>query len=295
MRAPGEAAHLIRSAAVIDLVVQAPAIGTAALKSIVALAGARGLLEIDGGAQEAFRLPRIQSRSGVAEFCESAQFDYAFVRDDWTRDRVRVVALDMDSTLITIECIDEIADFLGIKAQVAATAASAMRGEIEFRESLARRLALLAGAPASVLERVYAERLSLSPGAQRMLAGFKDAGARTLLVSSGFTFFTDRLRSSLGFDEALGNVLEIDGGVLTGRLAGAIVDERAKAERVASMRTRYANGGGLVVVIGDGANDVAMLEHADVSVAYRAKPVVRERASCAVNHCGLDAVLNLFA
>jgi phosphoserine phosphatase len=279
---------------VTDLVVQAPTIETAQLKSIVALAGARGLLEIDGGEQQAYRLPRIQSRSGVAEFCIAAQLDHAFVPENWTRDRVRVVALDMDSTLITIECIDEIADFLGIKVQVAAITASAMRGEIEFRESLVRRVALLAGVPASVLERVYVERVRLSPGAERMLAGFKAVGARTMLVSSGFTFFTDRLRSRLDFDESIGNVLEIADGVLTGRICGAIVDQRTKAHRVAAMRARQARDG-LVVVIGDGANDVAMLEQADLSIAYRAKPIVRERASCVVNHCGLDAVLNLFA
>jgi phosphoserine phosphatase len=280
---------------VTDLVVQAPAIGTAELKSIVALAGARGLLEIDGGAQQAYRLPRIQSRSEVARFCAAAEFDYAFVPDEWTRDRVRVVALDMDSTLIAIECIDEIADLLGIKPEVAAITARAMRGEIEFRESLVRRVALLEGLPASALDRIYSERLRLSPGAERMLAGFKAFGARTMLVSSGFTYFTDRLRARLDFDESVANVLEIADGALTGRICGAIVDEQTKAQRLAAMRARYAGDGGLVVAIGDGANDLPMLEQADLSVAYRAKPIVRERATCAVDYCGLDAVLNLFA
>jgi len=280
---------------VTDLVVQAPAIGTAELKSIVALAGARGLFEIDGGAQQAYRLPRIQSCSGVAQFCAAAEFDYAFVPDEWTRDRVRVVALDMDSTLITIECIDEIADVLGIKSQVAAITARAMRGEIEFRDSLVRRVALLEGLPASALDRIYSERLRLSPGAERMLAGFKGLDARTMLVSSGFTYFTDRLRARLDFDESVANVLEIADGAVTGRISGAIVDEQTKAQRLAAMRARFASDGGLVVAIGDGANDLPMLKQADLSVAYRAKPIVREQATCALDYCGLDAVLNLFA
>jgi len=279
---------------VTDLVLQAPVIGTAELKAIVALAGARGLFELDGGGQQAYRLPRIQARAGVAEFCAAAKIDWAFVPADWTRDRVRVVAMDMDSTLITIECIDEIADLLGIKPQVAAITASAMRGEIDFRESLTRRVALLAGLPLSALDRVYTERLRLSPGAERMLAGFKAVGARTLLVSGGFTFFTDRLQSRLAFDESVANVLEIADGALTGRIAGPIVDAQVKAQRLHEMRERYAGNDGLVVAIGDGANDLPMLQQAHLSVAYHAKPIVREQASCAINYCGLDAVLNLF-
>src|SRR6266542_3643997 len=266
---------------VTDLVLQAPVIGTAELKAIVALAGARGLFELDGGGQQAYRLPRIQARAGVAEFCAAAKIDWAFVPADWTRDRVRVVAMDMDSTLITIECIDAIT-------------ASAMRGEIDFRESLTRRVALLAGLPLSALDRVYTERLRLSPGAERMLAGFKAVGARTLLVSGGFTFFTDRLQSRLAFDESVANVLEIADGALTGRIADPIVDAQVKAQRLHEMRERYAGNDGLVVAIGDGANDLPMLQQAHLSVAYHAKPIVREQASCAINYCGLDAVLNLF-
>ncbi len=211
-----------------------------------------------------------------------------------TRDRVRVVAMDMDSTLITIECIDEIADRMGIKRDVAAITAAAMRGEIDFAESLTRRVALLSGLPVGELERVYAERLALSPGAERMLDGFKAAGAKTLLVSGGFTFFTDRLKAQLDFDATAANVLDVAAGCLTGRVVPPIFDAQAKAARLAAMRERYAGAGGIVIAIGDGANDVPMLKAADVSIAYRAKPVLRAQATYAIDHCGLDAVLNLF-
>ena len=200
--------------------------------------------------------------------------------------------MDMDSTLITIECIDEIADRMDIKREVAAITAAAMRGEIDFAESLTRRVALLSGLPVGELERVYAERLALSPGAERMLEGFKAAGAKTLLVSGGFTFFTDRLKARLDFDAAAANVLEIAGGRLTGRVVPPTFDAQAKAARLTAMRERHA--GGIVIAIGDGANDVPMLQAADVSIAYRAKPVLRAQATYAIDHCGLDAVLNLF-
>lgn len=279
----------------LDLVVQAPAMDHDAVGRLADLAGARGIHVLDGGGQQAVRLAGVARRDGVAEACDAAGFDCAFVSPDLRRDRVRVVAMDMDSTLITIECIDEIADGLGLKPEVAAITERAMRGEIDFRESLTRRVALLDGLPVAALERVYVERLALSPGAERMLGGFRAVGARTLLVSGGFTFFTDRLKARLGLDETRSNVLEIAGGRLTGRLLGPIVDAAGKAEALAEMRARYAGDGGLVVAIGDGANDIPMLEAADVSVAYHAKPVVRARTTCAINRCGLDAVLNLFA
>ena len=155
-----------------NLVIQAPIIDNAVLGSIAALVDAHGITVLHGAANQAFRLLRVQPHAALAELCASAAIDHAYVADDLRRDRVRLVAMDMDSTLITIECIDEIADMLGIKAQVAAITAATMRGEIDFRESLTRRVALLAGLPLSALQRVYDERLRLSPGAERMLAGF---------------------------------------------------------------------------------------------------------------------------
>jgi phosphoserine phosphatase len=283
------------TSAALDLVLQAPAIGTADVAAIAVQSGAQGIHALAGGAQQAFRLLRVRTRAGVPELCTAAGIDWAFVPSDLTRDRVRVVAIDMDSTLITIECIDEIADIVGIKPEVAAITASAMRGEIDFGESLARRVALLAGLPITALEHVYDERLRLSPGAESLLAGFKSVGAKTLLVSGGFTFFTDKLKARLAIDETASNSLEIVAGKLTGRVAAPIVDAQAKAASFTAMRRRYAGENGLAIAIGDGANDLPMMQAADVSVAYRAKPRVRAQATHAIDHCGLDAVLNLFA
>jgi phosphoserine phosphatase len=280
---------------VTDLVIQGPVIGTAELASIAALSDAQGIVALDGGTQQAYRLPRVGTRAGVAEFCALAGIDAAFVAPDLAREQVRLVALDMDSTLITVECVDEIADLHGVRPQVAAITAAAMRGEIDFRESLVRRVALLAGLRVEALARVYDERVQLSPGAERLLAGFRAAGAKTLLVSGGFTYFTERLQARLAIDEAASNTLEIAEGRLTGRLTGVVVDALGKASRFGDLKRRLCAQGGIAVAIGDGANDLPMLRAADVSVAYRAKPVVRAEATHAINYCGLDAVLNLFA
>jgi len=276
-----------------DLVLQGPTVTASDVAAFASLTGAQGIHVLEGGAP-AYRLTRVERQEGVAERCAAAGIDHAFVPPDLTRDRVRVVAMDMDSTLITIECIDEIADMVGIKREVAAITAAAMRGELKFAESLTRRVALLAELPVRELEKVYVERLHLSPGAERMLREFRAAGAKTLLVSGGFTFFTDRLAERLAFDETAANTLEITGERLTGRVVTPIVDGEVKAARLMSMRTRHAGENGIVVAIGDGANDVPMLAAADVSVAYHAKPIVRAQATYAIDHCGLDAVLNLF-
>ncbi len=278
-----------------DLVVQGPAIGAADIAAIASLTGAQAIHALATVSLQAFRLAHVTPHREVVDLCAAAGLDHAFVPPDLTCERVRVVAMDMDSTLLAIECIDEIADLAGIKRQVAAITAAAMRGEMDFAQSLARRVSLLAGFPIAELDRVYDERLVLSPGAERMLNEFRAAGAKTLLVSGGFTYFTDRLAARLGFDATAANTLEIADGRLTGRVVPPIVDGEVKAARLAAMRKRHAGADGIVLAIGDGANDVPMLKAADVSIAYRAKPVVRAQATYAIDHCGLDGVLNLFA
>jgi phosphoserine phosphatase len=278
----------------VDLVIQAPDIETPQIKQLAHLAAADAITALSSAATQAFRLSPARKRDGVAELCAEAGIDFGFVPIEQQLERVRLVAMDMDSTLITIECIDEIADLQGIKPQIAAITESAMRGEIDFLESLTRRVALLAGLDEAALARVYDERLKVSPGAERMLAAFANAGAKTLLVSGGFTFFTERLKARLGLDHTLASTLEIVDGRLTGRIAGEIVDGQKKAAVFTRLARELRGGDGLSVAIGDGANDLPMLQSADVSVAYHAKPIVRAHTTYAIDHCGLDAVLNLF-
>jgi phosphoserine phosphatase len=265
------------------------------LLSLALRAGARAIVPVGAGAPQAYVLPGVPADPGLVDAAHAAGCDAAFVPASRRLRDVKLVVMDMDSTLITIECIDEIADLQGIKAEVAAVTASAMRGEIEFAESLRRRVALLAGLPVSALEHVYRERLRISPGAERMIAGFHAIGATVGLVSGGFTFFTERLKQRLGLDFALANTLGVHGGVLSGRVDGPIVDAEAKARALRERKTAFAGTGGLAVALGDGANDLPMFAEADVSIAYRAKPVVRAQATHTLDHCGLDGALNFFA
>lgn len=206
----------------------------------------------------------------------------------------RLLAMDMDSTLITIECIDEIADFTGKKTEVAAITAAAMRGEIDWPTSFRQRVALLKDLDESVLQRVFDERLRLSPGAEALITAAKQAGIFTLLVSGGFTFFTDRLKTRLDLDAAFSNQLEIIDGKLTGRAIGPLCDADAKARHVREAAARLGATREQIIVIGDGANDLKMMAEAGCSVAYYAKPVVQAQASIAINDGGLDAILSTF-
>ncbi|NUU02926.1 phosphoserine phosphatase SerB [Herbaspirillum robiniae] len=225
--------------------------------------------------------------------CLAAQLDYAFVDPARKLADFRLVAMDMDSTLITIECIDEIADMQGLKPQVAEITEAAMRGEIEFNESLLRRVALLKGLDASALQRVYDERLKLSPGAENMLRTIQAAGLKTLLVSGGFTFFTDRMKERLGLDYTHSNTLEIVDGKLTGRVVGGIVNADEKRLTVERVCQEIGARPSQAIVMGDGANDLKMMGISGLSVAFRAKPVVRAQASVGLNFVGLDGILNL--
>jgi phosphoserine phosphatase len=205
----------------------------------------------------------------------------------------RLLAMDMDSTLITIECIDEIADFVGKKAEVAAVTAAAMRGEIDWPTSLRQRVAVLAGLDAEVLQTVYDERLQLTPGAETLVTAAQSAGVYTLLVSGGFTFFTERLQARLKLDAAFSNTLEVIDGRLTGRVVGPLCDAQAKAQHVRDAAAHLGAARAQIMVIGDGANDLPMMREAGVSIAYKAKPAVQAEATHAINQGGLDEVLAL--
>ena len=274
-----------------NLVIQGLDIETRALKELAKLTGAQGIQRITGGA---FRLLEAQQLAEVATYCESRQLDHAYVPEGRRLRDYGLFVTDMDSTLIGNECIDEIADMQGLKAEVAAITEAAMRGEIAFGESLTRRVSLLKGLDEGALARVYEERLTLNPGAEQLMRGLRQAGLRTVLVSGGFTYFTDRLRERLGFDHAVANRLEIENGRLTGRIVGDIVDAAAKRRVLESVRDGIGLLNTQTIAAGDGANDLEMLEAAAIGVAYHAKPVVRVRASYAISHAGLDAILNLF-
>jgi phosphoserine phosphatase len=271
---------------------------TDALAAIAALAAQSGTSAPAQTGAHTWRCGDVAStdpvRQAVAAAAFAAGIDATFVEAGRRLDEFKLLVMDMDSTLITIECIDEIADMQGLKPQVAAITEAAMRGELEFRDSLIRRVALLEGLDAGALQRVVDERLQLSPGAERMLASAKAAGLKTLLVSGGFTFFTDRMQARLGLDYTRANTLEIIDGKLTGRVLGEIVDAEAKRRTVESTCTLLGAIPSQAIVMGDGANDLAMMSIAGMSVAFRAKPVVRQKADVALNFVGLDGILALF-
>ena len=232
--------------------------------------------------------------SEVARLCLQSGLDYSFMQEDKKLSDFKLLVMDMDSTLITIECIDEIADIHGLKNEVAAITESAMRGELDFRESLTQRVALLKGLEASALQQVFDERLLLSLGAKELLSGAQAAGLRTVLVSGGFTFFTDRLRQQLTFDVARANELEIKDDKLTGRVIGPIIDASEKRHTVEMQAQALGVPTTAAIVMGDGANDLEMMSVAGLSVAFRAKPIVRAQADVALNFVGLDGVLYMF-
>lgn len=262
------------------------------LKAIAKLAGAQGIQAIN---QQAFRLLDVrEERALVGAWCDENQLDWAFVEAGLKLSDIGLVVMDMDSTLITIECIDEIADMLGIKAQVAEITESAMRGEMEFHESLRRRVGLLAGLEEEALDRVYKERLHLSPGAEAMLTRLHAAGATSLLISGGFNYFTHRLQERLNLGHTVANTLEVIDGKLTGRVVGDIVDADAKVTNLRHWREKLGLRPEQVIALGDGANDLKMLAEAGIGIAYHAKPIVRAQARYSLTYVGLDGLLNWF-
>jgi phosphoserine phosphatase len=210
----------------------------------------------------------------------------------------KLIAFDMDSTLINIECIDEIADAAGRKAEVSAITEAAMRGEItDFKDSLRKRVALLKGVPQEALDDVFTQRLRLNPGAKELVDACKQHGMKVLLVSGGFTFFADRVQQMLGIDFTRSNVLEIMNGHLTGRLVdqdwGDICDGAEKCKKLLETCVEMGIKPEQSIAMGDGANDLLMMGVAGLSVAYHAKPKVREQAMLSIQEGGLDRMLEI--
>ncbi|MCW5652768.1 phosphoserine phosphatase SerB [Hydrogenophaga sp.] len=215
----------------------------------------------------------------------------------------KLIAFDMDSTLISIECVDEIADAVGKKAEVAAITEAAMRGEIaDYKESLRQRVALLRGVTVADMEQVYTERLRINPGAVELITACKAAGLKVLLVSGGFTFFSERLRARLGLDFTRANVLEVESGPNCGQLTGRLVDQSwgdicdgaEKRRTMLDVASLLGIEPAQCIAMGDGANDLLMMGAAGLSVAYHAKPAVRAQAMVAIHEGGLDRLLEVF-
>lgn len=273
--------------------------GSADQASMQRLAAPARPARIEAIHPHAWRCVDVDDSAGVRKQIEAASLaagiDATFIEAGLRLSDFRLLAMDMDSTVITIECIDEIADMQGLKPQVSAITEAAMRGELDFAASLTRRVALLEGLDAGALQKVYNERLRLSPGAEALIAAARVAGVKTLLVSGGFTFFTDRVSQRLGLDYSHANVLDIANGRLTGKVVGGIVDADEKKRTVERVCAELGVPAIRAIVVGDGANDLKMMSVAGLSVAYRAKPVVRAEADAALNFSGLDGILTLLA
>ena len=274
------------------LVVQGPAITLSHLTHIHRLCGTS--VQFVQIAQHAYYLANQPVLHEVQQFCAEQNIDCAYVQDKELLQNFGLCVMDMDSTLISIECIDEIADMVGIKPQVAAITERAMQGELDFAQSMRERVALLKGLSEADLMRVLNERLQLNPGAKEWIETCKKNNITTLLVSGGFTFFAERVKAMLGLDYAVSNRLEIIDGKLTGHVLGDIVDAQRKADELTKLRDRLGLSAAQTIGIGDGANDLKMMAAAGVGVAYHAKPVVQAQATYALNHVGLDGVINLF-
>jgi phosphoserine phosphatase len=276
------------------VILQAPRLLRDDIERLAAVACASGVQELT---PTAVRLLGVapDTQTEVMALAQAPHMDAAWLESIRRLADCKLLAMDMDSTLVNIECIDEIAAAAGRRAEVAAITEAAMRGELkDFPESLRRRVALLKGVPQSALEQVFTQRLRLNPGAEALIQAVQKHGIRVVLVSGGFTFFTERLRRGLMLDEAHANTLEIADGVRTGRVLGEIVDGAVKARHVQAAAQALGATPEQIIVLGDGSNDLPMMALAYYSVAYRAKPVVRAQARFALDVSPLDAVLNWF-
>ena len=228
----------------------------------------------------------------VKNLADQIKVDINLLPEGFDTTAVKLVISDMDSTLISIECVDEIADYVDLKPQVSAITEAAMRGELNFEESLTERVALLKGLDTSALQYVYSDRLTLNPGAEKWVSGLHKKGIKFALVSGGFTFFTEQLKKDLKLDYTRANELEEENGELTGKVVGGIIGAQAKADFLHELCQELDIKPSQVIAVGDGANDLLMMKEASMSVAYHAKPAVQAQAKSSLNFSGLDAILD---
>lgn len=236
----------------------------------------------------------VDTEAFILEWADKFKADITLLPDTAQLSDYKLLAMDMDCTFIQIECIDEIADLYGVKDKVAAITHASMNGELDFNESLTRRVALLEGLDESALQKVYEEKLRLSPGAEIMLESLQNAGIKTLLVSGGFTFFTEKLKAKYKIDFTRANTLEIKNGKLTGKIVGDIVNAEEKANTLLYYCKELGISAHQTIAMGDGANDLKMLHASGLSIAYHAKPKVKTQAKASFDYVGLDGVINLF-
>ena len=280
------------------LVIQGRAIGMAHLTHIHRMVG--GNTQFMQIAEHAYYLAvhylpeQANDITEIKAFCAQQSIDCALVPDAQRLNQFGLCVMDMDSTLINIECIDEIADMMQIKPQVAAITEAAMRGELDFATSLKKRVAQLKGLNQIALRRVIEDRLQPNPGAAEWIAACKANNIKTMVISGGFTLFANHVKELLGLDYAVANTLEIVDGKLTGNVLGDIVDANRKAQELVNLRDKLGLKINQTIAIGDGANDLKMMQAAAVGIAYHAKPIVQQQATYALNYNGLDGTINLF-
>ena len=283
-----------------DLVVQGPQVSSEALDTFKVVCNPERITSAGQSARCVGVRDDPETRKAVAGLASYWKLDAAFVDPAAKLTDYRLLALDMDSTLINIESLDEVAAYAGKGAEVAAITEAAMSGEIaDYKDSLRRRVAMLAGTDVALLARVLDEKLALNAGAQELVSACQRAGLKTLLVTGGSAFFTERLRERLGIDYTRSNEIEVVNGRLTGRVTGPqggeIIDADGKARALSDACGQIGCSTGRAIAIGDGANDLKMMKLAGLSVAYRAKPVVQQQATYALNYARLDGILNWFA